>query len=46
MTEFLQMHWLEMAGAFFGLIYLYFEYRASMLMWPSGLLMAGFYVYV
>lgn len=46
MAEFLQMHWVEMAGAFFGLIYLYFEYRASMLMWPSGLLMAGFYVYV
>ena len=35
-----------MAGTIFGLIYLYFEYRASMLMWPSGLLMATFYVYI
>lgn len=35
-----------MAGTIFGLIYLYFEYRASMLMWPSGLLMAFFYVYI
>ncbi|WP_462370122.1 nicotinamide riboside transporter PnuC [Oxalobacter formigenes] len=46
MTEFLQTHWIEMAGTIFGLIYLYFEYRASMLMWPSGLLMATFYVYI
>lgn len=35
-----------MAGTIFGLIYLYFEYRASMLMWPSGLFMASFYVYI
>ena len=46
MTEFLQMHWVEMAGTFFGLFYLFFEYRASMLMWPFGLLMSGFYIYV
>lgn len=46
MTEFLQAHWIEMAGAFFGLVYLFFEYRASMLMWPFGLLMSCFYVYI
>ena len=46
MIEFLQTNWIEMAGAFFGLVYLYFEYRASMLMWPFGLLMSCFYVYV
>lgn len=46
MTELLTMHRVEMAGAFFGLVYLYFEYRASMLMWPFGLLMSCFYVYV
>ena len=46
MTEFLQMHWIEMAGTLFGLLYLYFEYKASIMMWPSGLLMSCFYVYV
>lgn len=35
-----------MAGTLFGLIYLYFEYRASILMWPAGLLMSAFYVYI
>lgn len=35
-----------MAGTFFGLLYLFFEYRASMLMWPFGLLMSGFYIFV
>ncbi|WAV88888.1 nicotinamide riboside transporter PnuC [Oxalobacter aliiformigenes] len=46
MTEFLQTHWIEIAGTLFGLFYLYFEYKASILMWPSGLLMSGFYIYV
>lgn len=46
MIEFLQTHWIEMAGTLFGLLYLYFEYKASILMWPTGLLMSCFYVYV
>lgn len=46
MTEFLQAHWIELAGAFFGLFYLYFEYRASLMMWPVGLLMSCFFIAV
>lgn len=46
MIEFLQSHWIEIIGSLLGLFYLYFEYKAMMLMWPVGILMSCFYIYV
>ncbi|MDR1601241.1 MAG: nicotinamide riboside transporter PnuC [Tannerella sp.] len=37
---------IEIIGAAVALLYLRFEYRASILMWPAGVLMALFYVYI
>lgn len=33
-------------GAIIGILYLYYEYKASMKMWPVGILMSSFYIYV
>jgi len=46
MVLFLQQHWQEVTGAIFGLLYLYLEYKADIKMWPVGIIMSLFYVYV
>ena len=46
MTEFIHTHWVELTGASLGLLYLYFEYKADIKIWATGILMSLFYVYV
>ncbi len=43
---YLEEHWVEVVGAILGLLYLYFEYRAKMWVWPVGILMPIFYIVV
>ncbi len=42
----LQENWIEITGAIAGIIYLYFEYKADIRMWPTGIIMSVFYTYV
>lgn len=44
--EFIEQNWIEIIGAIIGLLYLYFEYKAELKMWPSGIAMSTFYTYV
>jgi nicotinamide mononucleotide transporter len=37
---------IEIVGAIVGLVYLRLEYRASILLWPAGILMALLYIYI
>lgn len=46
MIDFLVKNWIEIVGAIFGLLYIFYEYKASMRMWPIGILMSLFYIYV
>jgi nicotinamide mononucleotide transporter len=46
MLEFIGTNRIELTGAIAGLVYLYFEYKADIRMWPVGILMSSFYVYV
>ncbi len=46
MNTYLSQNWIEIVGATLGLIYLYYEYRASSRMWPLGISMSLFYTYV
>jgi len=45
-TEFIENNWIEIVGAVIGLLYLYYEYKANILMWPAGILMSTFYTIV
>lgn len=40
------MEYIEIAGAVIGLLYLYLEYRASVYLWPVGVIMPLFYIYI
>lgn len=40
------MEYIEIAGAVIGLLYLYLEYRASVYLWPVGVVMPLFYIYI
>lgn len=40
------MNYLEMAGALIGLIYLWLEYKASIYLWPVGVVMPAIYLVV
>ena len=40
------MQTIEMIGAVIGLLYLYLEYKASKWLWPVGVLMPIFYVWI
>ena len=40
------MEYIEFAGAVIGLLYLYLEYRASVYLWPVGVVMPLFYIYI
>lgn len=44
--NFVIANWIEIVGAILGLLYLYFEYKANILMWPIGIAMSSFYIYV
>lgn len=46
MIDFVKDNWVELVGAIFGLLYIFYEYKASMRMWPIGILMSIFYIYV
>lgn len=46
MLEFLTKHWVSIVGIVFGILYLYLEYRASILMWAASIAMAAFYVFI
>jgi len=46
MIEFIKENWIEIIGAIVGLLYLYFEYKAHILMWPTGIIMSSFYTIV
>ncbi len=46
MIEFVENNWIEIVGAIVGLLYLYYEYKANILMWPTGIVMSSFYVIV
>lgn len=43
---FLQTHWISIIGTIIGLVYLYLEYKANILMWAASIVMALFYVYI
>lgn len=44
--DYILYNWVEVIGAILGIIYLYFEYKASSKMWSAGILMSLFYTYV
>lgn len=44
--EFIEKNWVEIIGATVGLLYLYFEYKAHIMMWPTGIIMSSFYTFV
>lgn len=39
-------HWVELIGTISGLIYIYFEIKAKIAMWPIGILTSAFYILV
>ena len=39
MTEFILAHWLDITTTILGLLYIWFEYRASAWLWAAGFLM-------
>lgn len=43
---FVKENWVEVVGAIIGLLYLYFEYKANIWMWLTGIAMSSFYTYV
>lgn len=46
MIDYITKHWIEIIGSILGIIYLYYEYRASFKMWAVGIAMSLFYTYV
>lgn len=46
MIEFFEENRIEIIGAIVGLLYLYFEYKAHILMWLTGIIMSSFYTIV
>lgn len=45
-VNFVEINWIEIIGAIFGLLYLYYEYKADLRMWPAGIIMSSFYTFV
>lgn len=46
MIDFIQANWIELIGAITGIIYLYYEYKADIRMWSTGIVMSTFYTIV
>ena len=40
------MNWLDIAGTIIGLVYIYQEYKASIRLWVTGLIMPMVYMFV
>lgn len=40
------MNYLEAVGALLGFIYLYLEYRASIWLWPAGIVLPAIYIFI
>lgn len=43
---FVQAHYIELIGALLSLIWVYLEYRASMWLWPVGIVLPIFYIII
>jgi nicotinamide mononucleotide transporter len=41
-----QQNWMQLAGTFFALVYLYFSIRENIWLWPVGFLASSFYLIV
>ena len=46
MLQYLQTNWLEVLGTTIGLIYLYLEWRASIYLWLTSIIMPSIYMFV
>lgn len=46
MMAFLTQHWLDILGTLVGLIYIYQEYKASIWLWVTGIVMPVIYMFV
>ena len=46
MNAFLADHWLDILGTLTGFIYIYQEYRASIFLWITGIIMPVIYLFV
>ena len=46
MTDYFQANWLEILGTIVGLIYLYLEWRASIYIWLTSVIMPSIYMFV
>lgn len=44
--DYIKDHWVEIIGATVGLLYLFYEYKADIRMWPTGIVMSSFYTVV
>lgn len=44
--NFIVLNYIEIIGAIVGLLYLYYEYKADLKMWPAGIVMSSFYTFV
>jgi len=44
--EFIINNIIEITGAAIGLLYLYYEYKADIMMWPTGIIMSIFYTFI
>ncbi|MDU1891572.1 MAG: nicotinamide riboside transporter PnuC [Dysgonomonas sp.] len=43
---FIENNWISIIGAIIGILFLYWEYKAKVWMWPASILMAAFYIYI
>ena len=46
MIAFLTQHWLDILGTLVGLVYIYQEYKASIWLWVTGIVMPIIYMFV
>ena len=46
LTDFLASHWLDMFTTILGLLYIWLEYRASLLLWFVGIIMPALDIYL
>lgn len=46
MIAFLSQHWLDILGTLVGLVYIYQEYKASIWLWVTGIVMPVIYMFV
>ena len=46
MQQFLSDHWLDILGTITGLVYIYQEYKASIYLWLTGIIMPVSYIFV